>query len=90
MTFYGEGYSKDRDPQCGKPDLKICTQVKGPEAGYVATPIAMVQAAVTLLKEPKSLPEHGGVYTPGAAFAKTGLIERLKSRGIEFISNPET
>ncbi|KAH0622544.1 hypothetical protein JD844_024938 [Phrynosoma platyrhinos] len=56
MTFFGEGYSSGRDPQQGKPDVKICTQVNGPEAGYVATPIAMVQAGVALLKDKSSLP----------------------------------
>ncbi|XP_063775830.1 saccharopine dehydrogenase-like oxidoreductase [Pseudophryne corroboree] len=50
--------------------------------GYVTTPIAMVQAGVTILKEPSSLPKKGGVYTPGAAFSKTKLIERLDKAGI--------
>ncbi|XP_066467604.1 saccharopine dehydrogenase-like oxidoreductase [Tiliqua scincoides] len=91
MTFFGEGYSTGQDPQQGKPNVKICTQVKGPEAGYVATPIAMVQAAVTLLKDKSSLPKQGGVYSPGAAFSETKLIDRLNKHGIEFsvISKPE-
>lgn len=91
MTFFGEGYSTGQDPQQGRPNVKICTQVKGPEAGYVATPIAMVQAAVTLLKEKSSLPKQGGVYSPGAAFANTKLIDRLNKHGVEFsvISKPE-
>uniref|UniRef100_H3BC87 Saccharopine dehydrogenase-like oxidoreductase n=1 Tax=Latimeria chalumnae TaxID=7897 RepID=H3BC87_LATCH len=91
MTFFGEGYGRGQDPQQGKPSLKICTQVRGPEPGYVSTPIAMVQSAITILKEKTSLPERGGVYTPGAAFSKTSLIERLNKRGLEFtvISKPE-
>uniref|UniRef100_A0A8C8R783 Saccharopine dehydrogenase-like oxidoreductase n=1 Tax=Pelusios castaneus TaxID=367368 RepID=A0A8C8R783_9SAUR len=91
MTFFGEGYSQDQDPQQGKPNVKICTQVKGPDAGYVATSVAMVQAGVALLKDASSLPKQGGVYTPGAAFSKTKLIDRLNKRGIEFsvISKPE-
>ncbi|KAG7461123.1 hypothetical protein MATL_G00206630 [Megalops atlanticus] len=84
FTFYGEGYTEGQDPQQGKPNAKIRTQVKGAEAGYVATPIAMVQAAITLLNEPKSLPKTGGVYTPGAAFAKTTLIDRLNKHGFQF------
>ncbi|KAM9315922.1 saccharopine dehydrogenase-like oxidoreductase [Gastrophryne carolinensis] len=84
FTFFGEGYSQDQDIQQGKPNLKICTQVSGPEPAYVATPIAMVQAGVTILKEPESLPKSGGVYTPGAAFSKTKLIERLDKAGIHF------
>lgn len=30
MTFFGEGYSEGQDPQSGKPNVKICTEVKGP------------------------------------------------------------
>ncbi|KAM4772159.1 saccharopine dehydrogenase-like oxidoreductase [Rhinophrynus dorsalis] len=91
MTFFGEGYSEGQDPQQGEPDVKICTQVSGPEIAYVATPIAMVQVGVTILKEPGSLPKKGGVYTPGAAFSKTKLIQRLNKAGIHFsvISEPE-
>lgn len=35
---------------------------------------------------PSTLPftSRGGVYTPGAAFAKTTLIDRLKKHGIQF------
>uniref|UniRef100_A0A8D3DZN8 Saccharopine dehydrogenase-like oxidoreductase n=1 Tax=Scophthalmus maximus TaxID=52904 RepID=A0A8D3DZN8_SCOMX len=54
------------------------------ECGYVATPIAMVQAALTILNESTSLPKKGGVYTPGAAFAKTTLVDRLNKHGIQF------
>ncbi|NXT51030.1 SCPDL oxidoreductase, partial [Pluvianellus socialis] len=91
MTFFGEGYSEGQDPQNGKPNVKICTEVKGPEPGYVATPIAMVQAAISLLEDAACLPKGGGVYSPGAAFSKTKLIERLNKRGVEFsvISKPE-
>ncbi|XP_010137930.1 PREDICTED: saccharopine dehydrogenase-like oxidoreductase [Buceros rhinoceros silvestris] len=91
MTFFGEGYSEGQDPQKGKPNVKICTEVKGPEPGYVATPIAMVQAAVSLLEDVTCLPKQGGVYSPAAAFSKTKLIDRLNEGGVEFsvISNPE-
>uniref|UniRef100_A0A5F8HGT9 Saccharopine dehydrogenase-like oxidoreductase n=1 Tax=Monodelphis domestica TaxID=13616 RepID=A0A5F8HGT9_MONDO len=57
FTFFGQGYSQDHTTKHGKPNIKICTQVKGPEPGYVATPIAMVQAAVTLLKDTSDLPK---------------------------------
>ncbi|XP_047429725.1 saccharopine dehydrogenase b [Mugil cephalus] len=84
LAFYGEGYSVGTDPSQGRPDAKICTQVVGAEPGYVATVSAMVQAAVTILNELHSLPRRGGVYTPGAAFYKTSLIERLHNHGIKF------
>uniref|UniRef100_H0WX57 Saccharopine dehydrogenase-like oxidoreductase n=2 Tax=Otolemur garnettii TaxID=30611 RepID=H0WX57_OTOGA len=84
VTFFGQGYSEGCSPEKSKPNVRICTQVKGPEAGYVSTPIAMVQAAMTLLNDVSDLPKVGGVFTPGAAFSKTKLIDRLNKRGIEF------
>ncbi|XP_020356501.1 saccharopine dehydrogenase-like oxidoreductase isoform X1 [Oncorhynchus kisutch] len=84
FVFYGEGYTEGQDPSQGRPNAKIRTLVQGPEAGYVATPIAMVQAAITILNEPTALPKKGGVYTPGATFAKTKLVERLNKHGIQF------
>ncbi|XP_008308616.1 saccharopine dehydrogenase-like oxidoreductase [Cynoglossus semilaevis] len=84
FAFLGEGYTEGLDPSQGKPNGKIRILVQGPECGYVATPIAMVQAALTILHEPAALPKRGGVYSPGAAFAKTSLIERLNKHGIQF------
>nr|KAF6280016.1 putative saccharopine dehydrogenase (putative) [Myotis myotis] len=84
MTFFGQGYSHTCPIENNKPNIRVCTQVKGPEAGYIATPIAMVQAAMTLLNDVSNLPSVGGVFTPGAAFAKTKLIDRLNKRGLEF------
>ncbi|XP_012499793.1 PREDICTED: saccharopine dehydrogenase-like oxidoreductase [Propithecus coquereli] len=84
LTFFGQGYSQGLSTDKNKPNIRICTQVKGPEAGYVATPIAMVQAAMTLLNDVSDLPKAGGVFTPGAAFSKTKLIDRLNKHGIEF------
>ncbi|XP_061741731.1 saccharopine dehydrogenase-like oxidoreductase isoform X1 [Nerophis ophidion] len=84
ITFFAEGYSEGTDPSQGPPNAKICTQVLGAEPGYVATAIAAVQAAVTLLRERHSLPRRGGVYTPGGAFYKTALIRRLGDHGFKF------
>ncbi|KAK5873820.1 hypothetical protein PBY51_018824 [Eleginops maclovinus] len=84
FDFFGEGYTEGQDPSQGKPNGKIRTVIKGPECAYVATPIAMVQSALTILNEPTALPKKGGVYTPGALFAKTTLTDRLHKHGIEF------
>lgn len=87
-TFFGSGYSKKlEDPAAqheDKPDKTIVTKVTGPEPGYITTPICLVQAAYTLLNEEEDLPESGGVFTTGAAFAKTKLIERLQKSNIMF------
>jgi short subunit dehydrogenase-like uncharacterized protein len=65
-----------------QPDVEIVTEVKGPEAGYVTTPITVVQCAYTLLEERSKIPK--GVCTPSVAFGKTCLLQRLKDNGIEF------
>ncbi|KAM4521796.1 LOW QUALITY PROTEIN: saccharopine dehydrogenase b [Odontesthes bonariensis] len=84
LTFWEEGYSEGTDPSQGRPNAKICTQVIGAEPGYVATVSALVQAAVTMLTELHPLPRRGGVYTPGAAFNKTSLIDHLHNHDIKF------
>ncbi|MGH0114395.1 UNVERIFIED_CONTAM: hypothetical protein FKN15_005877 [Acipenser sinensis] len=84
MTFFGQGYSQGQDPQEGKPNLKICTQVKGPGTNSVLS-LNLCHASVS------GYYGMGGVYTPGAAFCKTSLIERLNKHGVVFsvISKPE-
>ena len=70
-----------------KPDQQVQVSVKGPEPGYIATPIIMVQAALTLQQERercKSLMGSGGVFTPGALFGETSLIQRLNQAGVTF------
>ena len=86
ITMYGEGYSEGGSAlnRVEKPDKTIVVRVGGPEAGYVTTPIAMVQAALVIVKEKNKLPEQGGVYSPGAAFFQTSLIERLQQNGMKF------
>ncbi|CAJ0952143.1 unnamed protein product [Ranitomeya imitator] len=85
-SLRGAVMGSERNPVTGSLNAK--TESRGHyesrEAGYVATPIAMVQAGMTILKEPESLPKSGGVYTPGAAFSKTKLIDRLNKAGIHF------
>ncbi|KAK2159350.1 hypothetical protein LSH36_154g03041 [Paralvinella palmiformis] len=88
LDLFGYGY-KDKLDDLNKqheeePTEKIVAKVSGPDAGYVTTPICMVQAAYTLLKEQKNLPQGGGVFTPGAAFSKTSLVDRLNKHGLKF------
>ncbi|CAN6470146.1 unnamed protein product [Victoria cruziana] len=82
MWFVGHGYS-DESKLSGKPDKQIITRVSGPEIGYVATPIALVQCALILLEQRDNLPK-GGVFTPGVIFGPTNLEERLQANGISF------
>jgi short subunit dehydrogenase-like uncharacterized protein len=63
--------------------LQIVTRILGPEPGYVATPIFLAAAALTLLADRPKLPS-GGVFTAGVLFKDTSYISRLKSLGIQF------
>ena len=70
-----------------QPDQHVQVSVRGPEPGYIATPIIMVQTALTLQQERnkcKSLVGDGGVYTAGGLFGSTSLIERLNHAGVTF------
>lgn len=85
MTFYGKGFSKNQEGETSSVlDTQIVTRVCGPEPGYIATPICMVQAALVILNERDAMPKSGGVLTPGAAFANTTLIDRLDKAGVCF------
>lgn len=87
MTFKGNGYKEKQSVNVDHvdiPDKMITTTVYGPEAGYISTPIAMVQCAYSILLEKDKMPGNGGVLPPGYAFAKTSLIQKLDSHGIKF------
>lgn len=66
-----------------KPDMEIITRVMGPEVGYLATPIILIQCALIVLKQRDSLPK-GGVLTPGIVFGHTEIQQRLQENGISF------
>jgi len=74
--FVGRGVDKH-----GKP-LKITSQVRGPEPGYVSTPICVRECAYTILAEPENCPS--GVFVPASAFADTSLKDRLSEAGVMF------
>jgi short subunit dehydrogenase-like uncharacterized protein len=52
------------------------------EVGYKATCIFVVESALCLLEERERLAVRRGVVTPGAAFSRTSLVERLTRHGI--------
>ena len=74
------------------PAKATCVQVRvsvaGPEPGYIATPIFVVQAAAELLANRAKIAEatggQGGVLTPGQLLLmqSDGYVERLKGAGI--------
>ena len=66
---------------------EVRVKVSGKNVGYGATCECMVQAAMVILKERERLPGSGGVVTPGYAFAKTSLVDRLTSAGVPFVAS---
>ncbi|XXQ32870.1 Saccharopine dehydrogenase NADP binding domain-containing protein [Plasmodiophora brassicae] len=83
LTFFGKGYSKDA-PTGNPPDVDVKAVCEGPDPGYRATSIAVVQCALVICREKATMPTQGGVLTPGAAFLGTSLIDRLHRNGITF------
>lgn len=74
----------DRSPLLPSvPNAHAVCRVKGPEPGYVATPIILVNAALALLANRSKL-GPGGVWTAGALLKDTDLLERLQKHGIVF------
>ncbi|XP_055373745.1 saccharopine dehydrogenase-like oxidoreductase [Condylostylus longicornis] len=92
MTFYGEGWPKEEklaeptDQYKTTPSKTIITKVTGKNPGYGATCVALLVSAVTVLKENDKMPGNGGVLPPGAAFAKTNMINELRKyeNGMQF------
>lgn len=62
LTLAGKGWSdklcESTDSHSQQPEKELIVQVSGPEPGYVATPICMVQAAMVILREEDKLPKQ--------------------------------
>ena len=60
LTLAGKGWSEKltepTDAHSSNPDKELVVRVSGPEPGYIATPICMVQAALVLLRDADKLP----------------------------------
>lgn len=90
IDFYGEGWKEklaNKDDQYTTPiDTKIRARVKGPNPGYGSTCLALVMAGIIVLTETDKLANNGrgGIYPPGAAFAKTSLVKQLNENGLSF------
>ena len=74
------------------PDREVRMEISGPDPGYIATPIFLVHAALTLLDEREDIVSRlgsGGVFTPGALLTKTRFIGRIQKAGIKIIDLTE-
>ena len=68
------------------PTRRVITTVSGKNIGYGSTCECLVQAGLVILQELDKLPNAGGVYSPGYAFAETSLMDRLTEKGVTFRS----
>ncbi|KAL1494283.1 hypothetical protein ABEB36_009906 [Hypothenemus hampei] len=90
IHFYGLGWKEktaNKDEQINKPPNKaVKALVKGSNPGYGATCLFLVLTAITLLTETDKMANKGkgGVLPPGAAFAKTTLVDQLNRNGVTF------
>nr|ACO15568.1 Probable saccharopine dehydrogenase [Caligus clemensi] len=87
VTLLGKGW-KDKvpnRPDDSKPNRLVKVSVSGKNIGYGATCELAVQSALSILEESDKIPNNGGVFTPGYAFANTTLIERLTNKDIPFV-----
>ncbi|XP_072755894.1 saccharopine dehydrogenase-like oxidoreductase [Anoplolepis gracilipes] len=78
-----EKLAKPTDKHTNPPNKKVITKCSFVST-YNMTSIAAILSAFTVLKEADKMPDNGGVFTPGAAFGKTSLIEQLNKHDIKF------
>ncbi|CAG9467833.1 unnamed protein product [Pedinophyceae sp. YPF-701] len=75
------------DAEGGVSEEELVAEVRGPEPGYVATPIFVAEAALTLLEDRQSVLDCAGghgVHTAGVALHGTSYVRRLVDAGISF------
>ena len=87
-TLVGEGWDEHLDEPTearnGPPNKRMIVKVKGKNPGYGATCTTLLLSAYSILNESDKMPGRGGVYPPGAAFAKTSIISELSKHGVTF------
>ncbi|XP_015599596.1 saccharopine dehydrogenase-like oxidoreductase [Cephus cinctus] len=88
ITFKASGWTEKlaepTDKHQEPPNKDLITKVSGVNPAYGATCTALLLSAITILKEADKIPDNGGILPPGAAFAKTSLIEELNKNGFKF------
>ena len=82
FSLTGHGWRPGQDESKAPRELEVL-RLSGPHGGYPYCAIVVNQAALTLLQERDRLPGCGGVLTPGTAFRRTTIIDRLALNGID-------
>ncbi|XP_024874667.1 saccharopine dehydrogenase-like oxidoreductase [Temnothorax curvispinosus] len=88
VTFKARGWTEKlaepTNKHTDRPNKKVITKVSSDFPTYEATSIIAILSAITILNEADKMPDNGGVFTPGAAFGKTSLIEQMNKHNIKF------
>lgn len=88
VTLKGEGWkdklSEPTDNFTEPPNKRMTVKVSGRNPGYGSTTVILVMSAYMCLTEHDKMPGSGGVYPPGAAFARTSMIQQLNERDVKF------
>ncbi|XP_021953720.1 saccharopine dehydrogenase-like oxidoreductase [Folsomia candida] len=89
FTLVGKGWDKSTKPTsdglyASPPNKTLILKVSGINPGYGGTVTIMLHAGLAIIKERNLMPSKGGVYTPGTAFARTSLAEKLTRHGVSF------
>ncbi|KDR12595.1 saccharopine dehydrogenase-like oxidoreductase [Zootermopsis nevadensis] len=88
LMLFGEGWAEKlaepTDQHDLPPNKHVTVKISGEDPFYGLTSLILLLSAVTILRESDKMPGRGGVYPPGAAFAKTTLIEELDKHGLKF------
>ncbi|XP_011312524.1 saccharopine dehydrogenase-like oxidoreductase [Fopius arisanus] len=88
ITFKAQGWTEKlaepTDKHSESPNKEMITKVSGRNAGYGATCTMVMMSALMILEDGEKMPESGGVFPPGAAFAKTSIIDELNKNGVTF------
>ena len=88
MDIYARGWEEVlEDPLSNPPtppNKEVMVRLSGGHVGYPVTALCMLYSALMILHEKDKCTDVGGVFTPGIAFAKTSIVEKLDENGLKF------
>lgn len=84
FELVGKGWESSADVENTEPNKTIVAKVTGTNPGYGATVVALLMAALTILKERENMPRAGGVFTPGAVFKDTKIVKKLIENNLKY------
>ncbi|XP_011863786.1 PREDICTED: saccharopine dehydrogenase-like oxidoreductase [Vollenhovia emeryi] len=88
MIFKAYGWTEKlaepTDEHTDRPNKKVITKLSSDFSGYDFSGIVTILSAITILNEADKMPDNGGVFTPGAAFGKTSIIQQISDHNIKF------